>query len=141
MEGLKTMARVPQPVRILITEDDPDSRELLSLYLTQQNFEVVSGDNGEEALKIARQQEFDAYLVDNRLPEISGLELCRRIRQFDSDTPIIFYSGDGDQSHKDEAFQAGAQDYIVKPASCEDVVSTILAAVKRSGKIRAWASE
>src|SRR6266853_6437951 len=102
------MARVPQPVRILITEDDPDSRELLSLYLTQQNFEVVSGDNGEEALKIARQQQFDAYLVDNRLPEISGLELCRRIRQFDSDTPIIFYSGDGDQSHKDEAFQAGA---------------------------------
>jgi len=63
------------------------------------------------------------------------------LRQFDSDTPIIFYSGDGDQSHKDEAFQAGAQDYIVKPASCEDVVSTILAAVKRSGKIRASASE
>jgi len=111
------------------------------LSLPDQEFEIVPADSAEDALRIAIEQEFEAYLIDNRLPEISGVELCRRIRQFDSDTPIIFYSGGGDQSHKDEAFQAGAQDYIVKPASCEDVVSTILAAVKRSGKIKASASE
>jgi DNA-binding response OmpR family regulator len=117
----------PHKLRVLITEDDPDSRELLCLYLTHQNFHVVPADNAEDALRIARDQEVDAYLIDNRLPEISGVELCRRIRQFDSDTPIVFYSGDGDQSHKDEAFLAGANAYIVKPASCEDVVNTILA--------------
>ena len=120
----------PHKLRVLITEDDPDSRELLCLYLTHQNFHVVPADNADDALRIARDQEVDAYLIDNRLPEISGVELCRLIRQFDSDTPIIFYSGDGDQSHKDEAFQAGAQGYVVKPASCEDVVSAIVAAVE-----------
>lgn len=100
------------------------------MYLTHQNFEVVPADNGEDALRIAREQQFDAYLIDNRLPELSGLELCRRLREFDSDTPIVFYSGDGDQSHKDEAFLAGAQDYVVKPSSCEDVLKTLLAVVK-----------
>ncbi len=121
---------LPHKLRVLITEDDPDSRELLCLYLTQQNFQVVSADNAEDALRIAREQEVDAYLIDNRLPEISGVELCRCIRQVDSNTPIVFYSGDGDQSHKDEAFQAGAQSYVVKPASCEDVLKTLLAVVK-----------
>ncbi len=61
---------------------------------------------------------------------MSGLELCKRIRQFDSHTPIVFYSGDSDQSHKDEAFLAGAQGYVVKPASCEDIVAAIIAAVE-----------
>jgi DNA-binding response OmpR family regulator len=89
------MASVPQRVRILITEDDADARELLYLYLTHQNFEVVLAANAEDALRIAREQQFDAYLLDNRLPEISGLELCSRIRRFDSYAPIVFYSGDG----------------------------------------------
>ncbi len=124
------MPNVPQKIRVLITEDDLDARELLCLYLTHQNFQVAPVDNGEDALRLASEQQFDAYLLDNRLPEISGLELCKRIRQFDSDTPIIFYSGDGDPSHKDEAFQAGAQGYVVKPASCEEVLNTILAVVE-----------
>jgi two-component system, OmpR family, response regulator len=121
-------------LRVLITEDDSDSRELLCLYLTLQKFEVVPADNGEDTLRIAREGKFDAYLMDNRLPDISGLELCERIRAFDSDTPIVFYSGDENQSHKDKAFLAGAQDYIVKPASCEDVLNSLLAAVKGKAK-------
>jgi DNA-binding response OmpR family regulator len=125
---------LPQGLRVLITEDDSDSREVLCLYLTLQNCEVVPAHNGEDTLRIAREGNFDAYLMDNRLPDISLLELCERIRAFDSDTPIIFYSGDGTQSHKDKAFLAGAQDYIVKPASCEDVLNSLLAGFK--GKVK-----
>lgn len=80
---------------------------------------------------MAREGQFDAYLMDNRLPDISGLELCEPIRAFDSDTPIVFYSGDGTQSNKDKAFLAGAQDYIVKPASCEDGLCLIKAITDR----------
>lgn len=119
----------PDKVRVLITEDDVDSRDMLCFLLAEQNFEVVPADSAEEALRIASAEQFNAYLVDNRLPEISGLELCKRIRQFDGHTPIVFYSGDSDQSHKDEAFLAGAQGYVVKPASCDDIVAAITAAV------------
>lgn len=120
----------PDKVRLLITEDDADTREMLCLMLGEERFEVVPADSAEEALRLARAEEFDAYLIDNRLPDISGLELCKRLREFDYCTPIVFYSGDGEQSHKDEAFVAGAQAYVVKPASCEEVVNAILAVVR-----------
>jgi DNA-binding response OmpR family regulator len=120
----------PDKVRVLVIEDNEDSREMLCLYLTLHNFEVVPVDNSEDALRLTREQEFDAYLIDNRLPELSGIELCKRIRQFNSHTPIVFYSGDRDDSHKDEAFQSGAQGYVVKPASCEDVLGAIIAAIE-----------
>jgi len=84
----------PDNVRVLITEDDVDSRDMLCLLLADQNFEVTPADSAEEAIGIARAEQFDAYLIDNCLPEISGLELCKRIRQFDSHTPIVFYSGE-----------------------------------------------
>ena len=125
------MASVPRQLRVLITEDDPDTRELLSLCLAQHRFEVVFANNGEDALRLDKKQQLDAYLIDNRLPQLCGVELCRRIRQFDLYTPIIFYSGDANSSQKEEALLAGAQGYVVKPASCDEVLEALLAVVKR----------
>jgi DNA-binding response OmpR family regulator len=119
----------PDRVRVLITEDDADSREMLCLLLREHHIEGIPADSAQEAIGIAKTEQFDAYLIDNRLPDISGPELCKRIRQFDGHTPIVFYSGDSDQSRKDEAFLAGAQGYVVKPASCEDIVAAIVAAM------------
>lgn len=124
------MTHVPPKVRVLIAEDNADTMELLCLYLTQQNFVSVPTNNGVDAVRLAREQRFDAYLIDNRLPGVSGVELCRRIRQFDSDTPIVFYSGDAHQSAKDEAFLAGAQGYVVKPSNCQEVLEALLAALR-----------
>jgi len=83
-----------------------------------------------KTLRIAREGQFDAYLMDNRLPDISGLTFESALERLIPIPTIGFYSGDGNQSHKNEAFLASAQDYVVKPASCEEVLNSLLAAVK-----------
>jgi len=118
----------PRP-RILYAEDDPDTRELTYLILTQAGFEVVCASSGVDAIQLAKVQSFDAYLVDNWMPEISGWEFCQQIKEFDSHTPIIFYSAAAYQHDKDKAFAMGAHSYITKPASGEELVSTIEIAV------------
>src|SRR6266487_4960109 len=116
----------PPKTRILFTEDDADSRELLHLFLSNRGVEAVATDNAHEALKIAKEQEFDAYVLDNWMPEVSGMELCEQIREFDPHTPIVFYSGAAYQSDKDNALRIGAQAYVTKPSSHEELVDTIL---------------
>ena len=112
-------------LRILYAEDDLDTRELTSIILTQAGFEVVSTDSAVDAVQLAKEQSFDAYLLDNWMPEISGWELCQQIKQFDAQTPIIFYSAAAFQSDKDKAFEMGAHAYVTKPARTDDLVTTI----------------
>ncbi len=116
-------------LRILYAEDDLDARELTYLILTQAGFEVVCANSAVEAIQLAKEQGFDAYVLDNWMPEISGWELCQQIKEFDSHTPIIFYSAAAYQSDKDKAFAVGAQAYITKPARGEELVSSIETAV------------
>jgi CheY-like chemotaxis protein len=111
--------------RILYSEDNPDSRELMCLLLAREGFETVCPDTSDEVLKAAREGAFDAYILDNWTPGISGIELCKKIRQFDPDTPIIFYSAAVFPQDKEEARAAGAQAYIDKPAGIDGVVDTI----------------
>lgn len=118
-------------LRILYAEDDLDTRELTYLVLTQAGFDVVCANSATDAIQLAREQSFDAYLLDNWMPEVSGWELCQQIKLFDSRTPIIFYSAAAYQSDKDKAFAMGAQAYIVKPVRGEELVSTIETAVTR----------
>ena len=112
-------------LRILYAEDDLDTRELTSIILTQAGFEVVCADSAVDAVQLAKEQSFDAYLLDNWMPEISGWELCQQIKQFDAQTPIIFYSAAAFQSDKDKAFEMGAHAYVTKPARTDELVSTI----------------
>jgi DNA-binding response OmpR family regulator len=116
--------------RILSTEDDPDTRDLLRLLLQLEGFELVYADNAEEALSLARVSHFDLYLLDNWVPGLGGEDLCRKLRQFDQTTPILFYSGAGHESHKDGAIAAGAQGYVVKPAAPDELTAQVLALIK-----------
>lgn len=111
--------------RILCTEDDADTRELIIFILRDAGFDVICTDNADEALKLARSQAFDLYLVDNWLPGLSGDQLTRRIREFDSETPILFYSGAAQNADKERALDAGAQGYLVKPAGYEELVAEV----------------
>lgn len=113
------------PARILCTEDDSDTRELLVLELTNSGFEVVCVESAEEALTTAQLEFFDLYLIDGWLPGMSGDGLCQRIRNFDSRTPILFYSGAAFQSDKERAYASGAQGYVVKPAKDNELISEI----------------
>jgi DNA-binding response OmpR family regulator len=111
--------------RILCTEDDADTRELIVFTLSSEGFEVICTDSPEEALRLARSESFNLYLIDSWLPRLSGEELTRRIREFDSETPILFYSGAAQESDKERARASGAQGYLVKPAGVDELVNEV----------------
>jgi len=101
--------------RILYTEDDPDSRELIRYAFTREGYEVICADSSSAALVLAKQEYFDLFLLDNWLPDLTGLELTRHIREFNQITPILFYSGAAFETDKRDALNAGAQGYLTKP--------------------------
>jgi DNA-binding response OmpR family regulator len=106
---------------ILCAEDDKDTCDLLSLVLGNSGYEVVPAHTFVDALSKALAQRFDIYLLDNHMPDGSGVELCKQIREFDPETPIIFYTADAFDREKEEAMNAGANAYLVKPVDIESV--------------------
>ncbi len=119
---------LPKP-RILCSEDDPDSREMMRLILGEEGFEVVFPEESHDVLTMAKQVEVDAYVLDSWTEGISDVELCKAIRQFDPHTPIVFYSGATSDEDQDAARAAGAQAYITKPSSCDDLIDAIFSAI------------
>jgi CheY-like chemotaxis protein len=115
----------PLRPRILCTEDDLDTRDLLRMLLEVEGFEVVCAENSTQAMSLAMAEKFDLYLLDNWMPDMAGDDLCRNLREFDPKTPILFYSGAAFESDKARAMAAGAQGYIVKPALPQQVTSEI----------------
>jgi DNA-binding response OmpR family regulator len=79
--------------RILYIEDHDDTRELVSLVLCQSGYDVITGSTIEAAVQLAGARTFDLYLLASWLPDGSGLDLCKRIREFDPDTPILSTRG------------------------------------------------
>jgi DNA-binding response OmpR family regulator len=119
-------------LRILFAEDDPDNRELTCLILEADGFEVICPDNSSDFLRTAKRERFDVYMLDTWMPEISGLELCKILREFDADTPIVFYSAAAYEHDRNRAFACGAQAYIIKPARFEDLCKTLRALTNSS---------
>ena len=111
--------------RILCAEDDPDICDVVEFALIGEGYEVVTTDTGTEALLLAQSQSFDLFLLDSWLPGMSGEELTKRIREFDSETPILFHSGVGEDSNKESARVAGAQGYLVKPSGMDELINVV----------------
>jgi DNA-binding response OmpR family regulator len=128
---------MPSPkARILCTEDNTDTRELLIVLLQCADYEVVCTDNAKEAFMLAKSQSFDLYLVDSWLPDSSGLRLTEWIREFDKTTPILFYSGAAYDSDLRNALNAGASGYLVKPADNDKLLSEIDRLIESSKVVR-----
>lgn len=120
---------------ILYLEDDEDTRDLVTYLLAQSNYTVVAAENYHDALQLARANRFDLYLIDNWMSGGTGIELCQELRELDSRTPILFYSGAGYERDKQQAFAAGAQGYLVKPVTNDELikeVARIISAAKRA---------
>lgn len=102
---------------ILCVDDDKDSCELITFMLKSANadFEVSAVDSATEAVNLISEKSFDLYILDYRLPGMSGIELCRLIRKNDNETPIIFFSAMAFEKDRREALEAGANAYLVKP--------------------------
>jgi CheY-like chemotaxis protein len=111
--------------QILYTEDDADTRELVSYVLAGSNYKVMVAENNDTALLLARSNHFDLYMIDNWMPGGSGVELCRKLREFDSYTPILFYSGAAYDKDKQEAFASGAQGYLIKPVDNDELIKEV----------------
>ena len=111
--------------RVLYIEDHDDTRELVTLVLEQRSFAVVTGSTIESGVRLACSQDFDLYLLDSWLPDGSGLDLCRQIREFDQDTPILFYSAAAFEIDRQEAISSGAQAYLIKPSQPSELCNLV----------------
>jgi len=101
--------------RILYVDDHEDSAEMFGLMLSAEDYEVQIAYSVEEALAKAHAQPFDLYVLDKRLPDGSGTDLCRILNAGTPTVPCIFYTGDSYEIHRQEAFAAGARAYVPKP--------------------------
>lgn len=101
--------------RILYVDDHEDSAEMLKLVLSESDYEVHPAHAMGQAIQLARSHKFDLYLLDKRLPDGSGIDLCRTLNELTPGVPCIFYSGDTYEIHRQEALAAGAHAYIPKP--------------------------
>src|SRR6201988_4575866 len=111
--------------RVLYIEDHEDTRELVTLVLEQKSYEVVTGSTIKSGVYLAGSQDFDLYLLDSWLPDGSGLDLCRQIREFDKATPIVFYSAAAYEIDREEAIDSGAQAYLVKPSAPSELCNLV----------------
>jgi len=101
--------------QVLFVEDTADTRDLVEFALQGEGFTVVTAQTADEGLALARTQPFALILLDIGLPDKDGLELCREIRRFDQQTPILFYTAFAELLDRNEAAKAGAQGTLRKP--------------------------
>ena len=119
---------------VLYVDDDADTRELIAILLGFENYHVVLARNYDEALLLARVMRFDLYILDNWMPGGSGIELCKKLRESDATTPIVFFSGAAYECDKLEAFASGAQAYLTKPLDNDTLIETVARAIKETRK-------
>lgn len=121
--------------RILVIEDDEQVSRLLELELTHNGYESQIVSDGKTGIRKMEENHFDLVLLDIMLPEIDGYEVCRRIRAF-SNTPIIMLTAKNSLVNKVMGLDSGADDYITKPFSTEELFARIRAAIRRIDNVK-----
>lgn len=117
--------------KILVIEDSQEIMVGLKEYFQEEGYEVLGVETGDEALRIFYQYQPDLVFLDVMLPGLSGFEICGRIREL-SEVPVIMYSALGSEAEKVQAFDKGADDYIVKGTGMGEVLARITAVMRRS---------
>jgi len=122
-------------VEVLLVEDDETIGELVRYNLERQGYSVDWVLDGKEALKRLSEKKYDIVVLDLMLPEIDGLELCRRVREgkVNKETPIIVLTALSDEDTKVKGFSSGADDYVTKPFSVKELIARIEAVLRRVG--------
>ncbi|MBI3438495.1 MAG: response regulator transcription factor [Proteobacteria bacterium] len=117
--------------RILVVDDDPHIREVICFALANAGFAAMPADNGVSALAQHEREPADLIILDIGMPELDGLEVCRRIRR-QSETPILFLSARGDEIDRVLGLELGGDDYVTKPFSPRELVARVSAILKRA---------
>jgi two-component system, NtrC family, response regulator PilR len=109
---------------VLCVDDHRDTSEMLQMLLSEEDYRVQTAATMEEACAMAMDTEFDLYVLDKRLPDGTGIELCETLRKISPNVPCIFYTGDAYEIHRREAFAAGAAAFVAKP-DIEGLISAV----------------
>ncbi|MEZ5812210.1 MAG: phosphate regulon transcriptional regulator PhoB [Rhizobiaceae bacterium] len=119
---------------ILVVEDERPQLEMLSYNLSKEGFKVSAAEDGEEALIVADEIRPDLIVLDWMLPNVSGIEICRRLKARDTTAhiPIIMLTARGDESDRVRGLNTGADDYVVKPYAVSELIARIRAALRRA---------
>ena len=102
-------------LRVLCVDDDEDSRVMLTALLKLALIEAKAVGTGAEALSSIQAEAFDLYMLDARLPDVDGFELCRQLRALNPHAPILFFSGAAFEADRKKGIEAGANAYVIKP--------------------------
>ncbi len=121
------------PIRVLTVDDEPSLIELLSLAMRYEGWDVHTARSGSEAVRVAKQCEPDAIVLDMMLPDFDGLEVMRRVRTTQPDVPVIFLTAKDGVADRINGLTAGGDDYVTKPFSLEEVIARLRGLLRRSG--------
>jgi len=122
--------------KILIAEDEPDIRDLVAFTLRFAGYEVVSANNGEEAVQKASVEFPDLILMDVRMPRMTGYDACRAMKASPElkDIPVVFLSAKGQESEIQTGLEAGAEEYLLKPFAPDQLTIRVRAILAKFGK-------
>jgi DNA-binding response OmpR family regulator len=123
-----------QDTRVLIIEDEAQITRLIELELKYEGYDVITATDGAEGLKSIQQNNPDLVLLDCMLPNMSGEEVCQKVRQHDNPTPIIMITAKDGIEDKVKGLDYGADDYLVKPFATEELLARIRAVLRRKPK-------
>ncbi|MBU5466295.1 response regulator transcription factor [Virgibacillus sp. MSJ-26] len=117
--------------KILVVDDEDRIRRLLRMYLEREDYFIDEADNGNDALELALENNYDVILLDLMMPGMDGIEVCQELRK-EKDTPVIMLTAKGEESNRVQGFEVGTDDYIVKPFSPREVVLRVKALLRRA---------
>jgi two-component system, OmpR family, alkaline phosphatase synthesis response regulator PhoP len=122
-------------MRILLVEDEENIRDVVKLNLEMEGYEVVEADNGRDAVTFFNEQHFDLIVLDVMLPELNGFDVCEQIRLNNTSVPIIFLTAKDSAQDRVAGLKKGADDYLPKPFTLEELLLRIQNLLKRSSKL------
>ncbi len=121
--------------KILLVEDDPEITKLLKLHFNTQLYNLASAATGKDAVKQVTEGKFDLIILDITLPDISGMELCKKFRENDQHTPIMMLTCRSEETDKVLALELGADDYVTKPFGILELMARTKALFRRADQV------
>ena len=126
--------------KVLVIEDDPNTANLVSLYLEKEGFQALQANDGEKGLALANKHGPDLVILDLMLPRLDGWEVCRRLRKT-SEVPVIMLTARSEEIDRVSGLTLGADDYVIKPFSPRELVARVKAVLRRMAPVGRAASK
>ncbi|ODA44192.1 Chemotaxis regulator - transmits chemoreceptor signals to flagelllar motor components CheY [Thermodesulfovibrio sp. N1] len=120
-------------MRVLVVDDDKTTRKMLSLILKSKGYDVVTAENGMDGLQKLGLEQINLILTDMNMPYMDGIEFTKQVRANPdfSHIPIVMLTTEADEEEKQRAYKAGVDDYLVKPATAEQIVDSMKKIIKK----------